>query len=208
VIDAVAKYPDRLVGMACFDVACEKTALETERCLKSGLKGVGELAFYQSGIDKESLKQLEPVMEICRKQNYPVNIHTNEPVGHNYPGKTPVTMAQIYNLGVAFPENKIILAHLGGGVFFYNLLKRDAKNVLKNFWYDTAALPYLYDLSIYNRAADLAGEEKILFGSDYPLIKPLRYFTDMEKGLVSDERLIKFKGGNAMKLFGAETFSG
>ena len=53
---------------------------------------------YKSGIDDEALDVMAPVMDLCREANAPVIIHTNEPVGHYYPGKTPITLGQIYNL--------------------------------------------------------------------------------------------------------------
>ncbi|MCK5099390.1 MAG: amidohydrolase family protein, partial [Desulfobacteraceae bacterium] len=122
IIQSVAKYPDRLKGFACFDALWEGAPDEARRCLNQGLSGVGELAFYLSGIDERAISYLEPIMEILREfGNLPCMIHTNEPVGHKYPGKTPVTLGQIYNLAKAFPENKLVLAHWGGGVFFYNI---------------------------------------------------------------------------------------
>ena len=45
-------------------------------------------------------------------------------VGHLYPGKAPNTMTLIYETMARFPDNTIVLAHWGGGIFFYNLLKK------------------------------------------------------------------------------------
>lgn len=202
IAEAVAKYPDRLVGMGCFDLTGPDVGKETERCLNMGLTGIGELAFYESGIDDEAVKQMEPVMELCKEHGYPVMIHTNEPVGHMYPGKTPITLGQIYNMAKAYPDNQIILAHWGGGIFFFNLLKKEAKDVLKNIYYDTAASLFLYDPSIYKAAISLAGLDKILFGSDYPLLKPTRYFKNMEDGGISRQEADAIKGGNAARLLG------
>ncbi len=200
VIEAVNKYPDRLLGFGCFGLDSPEVAKETERCLDAGLVGIGELAFYQSGIDEEAVKKMAPVMAICRERDFPVMIHTNEPVGHYYPGKTPVTMSQIYNLAQAYQDNKIILCHWGGGIFFYNLLKKDAKKVLKNIWYDTAATPYLFDPEVFSAAIGLTGVGKILFGSDYPLLKPARYYKELEKAGISKEDSDKILGGNAAVL--------
>jgi len=61
-------------------------------------------------------------------------------------------LKQIYNLVKRFPENKIVLAHWGGGIFFFNLLKKDVKESLKNVYFDTAASPFLYDTQIYRYA--------------------------------------------------------
>lgn len=201
ILDAVTRYPDRFIGLTCFDLNSPGAAQETERCINAGLSGVGELAFYQSGIDDEALDKMEPVMSFCREKNLPALIHTNEPVGHYYPGKTPITLAQIYNLASRYNDNKIVLAHWGGGIFFFNLLKRDAKNTLRNIWYDTAASPYLYDPVIYKRAIELTGVEKILFGSDFPLLKPSRFYKDIETSGISKVDAEKILGGNADALF-------
>ncbi|MEJ2731666.1 MAG: amidohydrolase family protein, partial [Deltaproteobacteria bacterium] len=113
--EVVGRYPDRFIGLACFDPFSDEASEEARRCLQKGaLSGIGELAFYQFCIENDSVARLEPVMEICRVAGLPVLIHTNEPIGHAYPGKTPNTLAQIYQLIRTFPQNKIILAHWGG----------------------------------------------------------------------------------------------
>ena len=197
VIEAVKKFPDRLIGMACFDLASPFAAEETKRCFDEGLKGVGELAFYKSGIDEAALEVMEPVMALCKDADLPVIIHTNEPVGHDYPGKTPITLGQIYNLAARYPENRICLCHFGGGIFFYNLLKKQAKETLKNLWFDTAASPYLFDATIYEVSARFAGEDRILFGSDYPLLKPSRYIKEIDANIKDEGLKRKILGENA-----------
>jgi uncharacterized protein len=203
VIESVHKYSDRLIGFACFDPFNVKAESETARCLEAGLKGAGEIAFYQTGIDEESLQKLKPVMEICREKGLPVLIHTNEPVGHTYPGKTPNTLLEIYNLIKRFPDNKIVLAHWGGGIFFYNLLKKEVKESMKNVYFDTAASPFLYDMQIYRQAKEITGADKILFGSDFPLLKPERYFKEIKgAGLESEdiEKILGINAGTLLKL--------
>lgn len=201
VIRAVERYPDRLIGLCCLDVYSSGAVEEVRRCLEAGLSGVGELAFYESGIATDALARLDPIMALCREKNAPVMIHTNEPVGHLYPGKTPNTLAQIYALAKAFPENKIILAHWGGGIFFYTLLKKEVRDVLKNIYFDTAASPFLYSPEIYPTAIRLAGAEKILFGTDFPLLSPDRYFREMDAAGIGGEDREKICGGNAAGLF-------
>jgi len=201
IIDSVRKYPDRLIGLCCLDIFSKGAAAEVERCLNAGLSGVGELAFYQSGIEADALDRLAPIMEICLKKAAPVMIHTNEPVGHAYPGKTPNTLAQIYAVVKRFPENKIILAHWGGGIFFYTLLKKEVTEVLKNIYFDTAASPFLYKPEIYSTAIRLAGVEKILLGTDYPLLPPDRYFRELASAGISPNDREKICGLNTDGLF-------
>jgi hypothetical protein len=202
IAEAVSKHSARLIGFGCFDPASPEAGREAERCLDSGLAGIGELAFYRSGIEAEGLERLAPVMDLCRERGRPVLIHTNEPVGHDYPGKTPNTLAQIYGLVGRFPENVIVLAHWGGGLFFFNLLIREVKQRLKNVYFDTAASPYLYEPSVYPIAVRAIGAGKILFGSDFPLLAPGRYFRDMQAGGVSAPDRDRICGGNAARLLG------
>jgi len=201
VIEAVIKNPGRIKGLACFDAAWDGAADETLRCIDAGLSGAGELAFYLSGIDETALGYLTPVMAVLKETGLPCMIHTNEPVGHKYPGKTPITLEQIYALAKAFPDNKIILAHWGGGIFFYNVMKKEVRDVLKNIWYDTAASMFLYSPQIYDMAVVAGLADKILFGTDYPLLPPDRYYKDMDASGMTPEQKAMVLGKNAHALF-------
>lgn len=202
VIEAATRHPDRIRGLACFDAAWDEAAQEAERCIDAGLSGVGELAFYLSGIDDQAVNLLAPVMEVLRnKGNLPCMIHTNEPLGHPYPGKTPVTLEQIDNLAASFPENRIILAHWGGGILFYHIMKKEMKDRLKNIWYDTAASVFLYDPAVYDMAAAAGVIDKVLFGTDYPLLTPERYYKDLDASQLSAPQKAMVLGENARRLY-------
>jgi predicted TIM-barrel fold metal-dependent hydrolase len=202
ILEAVQRFPDRLIGLGCFDAASPEAEFETERCLSAGLAGIGELAFYRSGIDADARDRLVPVMACCRARQAPVMIHTNEPVGHSYAGKTPNTLAQIEALLSRFPDNRIILAHWGAGLFFYSLMKKGVRETLRNAYFDTAASPYLYAPDIYPLAVKLIGVGKILFGSDYPLLAPARYFNELRNCGLNQNEIDAICGQNAARLFG------
>ena len=202
IIESVNRYPERLIGFCCLDPMRSGAEKEVIRCLDQGLKGVGELAFYQAGIDETALGALAPIMDICRNRDLPVMIHTNEPIGHMYPGKAPMTLGQIYALVRRFPDNDLILAHWGGGILFYALLKKEVKESLKRVWFDTAASPFLYDAAMYQTAINIIGANKILFGSDYPLLKPARYLAEMEKAGIDSGDIQRIMGGNSLELLG------
>ncbi len=200
ILDAVHRYPDRLLGFCCVDPLNKDAPNEVERCLKAGMAGIGELAFYTTGIEPRCLDALEAVMALARQFHCPVMLHTNEPVGHAYPGKSPNTLAQIYALAKRFPENRIILAHWGGGIFLFALLKKEVRETLANVWYDTAASPYLYHPRIYQHAVALAGLDKILLGTDYPLLDPKRYFKEMVQAGLEPAQQNAVCGANAARL--------
>lgn len=201
ILEAVTRYPKRFIGLACMDVCHPDASEETRRCLDAGLAGVGELAFYQNSLDAECLDNLHPIMMLCKERQVPVMIHTNEPVGHDYSGKAPMTLKEIHQLVKRFHQNKIILAHWGGGIFFYGLLKKEMTDDLANVYFDTAASPYLYQAAIYRAAADIVGDEKILFGTDYPLLPAQRYFDEINGAGLEESAVKKLLGQNAAALF-------
>lgn len=200
IIKSIEKYSGRLTGFCCIDIFSSEAIAEVMRCLENGLSGIGELAFYESGVDEKSINRLEPVMEVCLDKNLPVLIHTNEPIGHQYPGKTPNTFNQIYRLITKFPENRIVLSHWGGGIFFFSLLKKEVKESFNNVYFDTAASPFLYDAKIYRIAIDVLGQDRIIFGSDFPLLTPTRYFKEFEQAGLTKSEIDSICGKNAARL--------
>ena len=80
-------------------------------------------------------------------------------------------------------------------------MKKEVDDVLQNVYYDTAAVPFLYKNSIYNLTKIFGINDKILFGSDYPLISPKRYFRDIEESVKDDKLKRQITGENAKLLF-------
>ena len=71
---------------------------------------------------------------------------------------------------------------------------------LRNVYFDTAASPYLYSPAVYPTVASLVGPDRILFGSDYPLLSAGRTLQGlMESGLSNAERE-SITRGNAERL--------
>jgi predicted TIM-barrel fold metal-dependent hydrolase len=58
----------------------------------------------------------------------------------------------------------------------------------------------LYDPEIYRHAVEIAGVDKILFGSDFPLLKPARYFKEFENAGLTQTQIDAVSGLNAAKL--------
>lgn len=203
ILEAAARHPGRLIAFCCVDAAQSHAPAEVARCLAAGMSGVGELAFYCSDVG-QCMADMDGIMALAQQADCPVMLHTNEPVGHYYAGKTPNTLSQIYAFVQKFPHNRLVLAHWGGGIFFYNLLKKEVAQVLANVWYDTAASPYLYRPDIYRLAMDLAGPDKLLFGTDYPLLSTGRYLDEMAQAGLSRKQMEKICHRNAAALLKLE----
>lgn len=177
VLEAVKAHPDRFVGWACVSPEEPGAIDELERCLDAGMTGCGELFPDGQKFDVARSAGLDEIAGVLVERGLPLNIHANEPVGHKYPGKGANTPGPCYKFAAKHPELTLVLAHMGGGLFFYEMMA-EARRVLANVYYDTAAVPYLYRRDLYAVAAMTSGPEKVIFGSDYPLISPGRYLRD------------------------------
>ena len=200
ILESVAKYPKRLFGFCAVQpVAGEKTLREIERCVSNGARGLGELRPDVQGFDLANTKMMKPIVELAVEHGVILLLHASEPVGHEYSGKGKVTPDVIYPFIVNFPELKLVCAHWGGGLPFYALMP-EVERSFANVFFDTAATPFLYKPQIFCQVADIVGSEKILFGSDYPLLSPRRIIDKVESTNLSKEDKSKILGGNARKL--------
>jgi len=198
-IESVRKYPDKLIGFAVVPPDNRETAKEIERCYNAGLKGVGELFPAGQKMDLTNAKKTSSIANTCKELNIALLLHTNELIGHDYAGKTNVPMSHIETFVSNNPDLKIILAHFGGGILIYESMK-EINEKFKNVYYDTAAAPFLYDYKIYDCIKALGLCEKILFGTDFPILAPSRYTETFAKCSMSDEEKKMIFGGNAQKL--------
>ena len=176
-----------------------KSNEELEKCISMGAKGIGEIHPSVQKIDMSNYEIWKDTMQIAFSSDLPIAIHCSEPVGHDYPGKGDTGLKEIYNFIKLFPRNKIVLSHWGGGLLFYELMK-EVKSITKNVYYDTAATSYLYEKDIFEISIKLIGSEKILFGSDFPILNPSKILNEMKK--VSDSDLEKITFTNAKYLLG------
>ncbi len=203
VVESAARYPDRLIPLACLDLFSPNCIYEAQRRRSGeGVAGFGELAIYSaSGKLDIAMENFRALADLCMESGAILLAHANEPIGHVYPGKAPFGLDLYYRMAEAASGTNLILAHWGGGMIFYELLKKGAPETLQNVFYDTAASPYLYQKEIYSTAAQITGD-KILFGSDYPLISPKRYFKEMEESGLNKKQISAISGENAARLFG------
>lgn len=201
IIESVLRYSDRLIGF-CSIQPCdpEKAIVELERCFKQGIRGVGELRPDVQGFDLSNGDLLDPLVDIIERNNAVLSIHASEPVGHEYKGKGNVTPGCLYNFVRRYPGLKIILAHFGGGLPFYELMP-EVRSALENVYYDTAAAPFLYDSAVYNVVRGICGSRKLLYGSDWPLLDQSRVLRHIASGSLDRANSEAILYQNAARLF-------
>ena len=202
ILESVARYPKRLIGFCSAAPSEGEAALkELTRCIRGGAKGFGEVRLDTQFPEGGWLEIIKPFAELIIEKNLLLLAHSSDPIGHAHPGKGEVTPGLLYSLATTFPELKIICAHWGGGLPFYALMP-EVKTALKNVYFDTAASPFLYTPQVYGQVAQLVGAEKILFGSDYPLIPQRRFLKEIAALDLPEATKKKILAGNAKKLLG------
>lgn len=204
VIEATQAHPERLIPFAQVNPALGRAAVnEARRCLEAGARGLGELVPDGQGFALSDQGLLNPLMELIRVFGAPMALHVNELVGHRYPGKAFQGLEETYRLAESYPENRLILAHWGGGLPFFELMP-EVRAALRHVYYDTSASLYLYDDAIFHHVAAWASD-KILFGSDYPLIQQDRFLRRIRKAHVAPETLAKLLGLNILRLLAPQS---
>lgn len=202
IIDAMRRFPGRIYGMAVLLPTAGDAALyELERCAQAGMIGLGELMPHGQGYRLSEIDLLAPIMEVARRYSLLVMSHCSEPVGHLYPGKGNVSLPDIVAFLAAFPDIRFIAAHWGGGLPFYTLMP-EIQRITGNVWYDTAATVYLYDQRIFRVVASLVGAERILFASDYGLLRQKRIIEHIQQSGLDDRSIQMILGDNARRLLG------
>jgi len=197
------KYPQIIIPFISLPRDPTEAISELERCAQEGAPGVGELAPGTYGDELWNLDSIRPVCDAIREKGLPVLVHCNEPVGHPYPGKGHVRLGQMQSLVQALQGIHVILAHMGGGFIFYELMPEIAA-MCQRVYYDTAAIPLIYDTKVYRTAISIVGSERILFGSDYPLLSPGRYVREMQEAGLNEAESRNILESNAKALlFGA-----
>jgi predicted TIM-barrel fold metal-dependent hydrolase len=201
-LESAARYPKRLIPFCVVQPKAGDAAVrELERCAQAGARGIGEMRSDRQGYDLGDKKLMEPIVEVALKHNLVYLTHASETVGHLYPGKGSITPDSLYRFISNFPELRVVCAHWGGGLPFYALMPEVAM-ALGNTFFDTAATPFLYRSQVFESVAAMVGADKILFGSDYPLLSPKRVIEQIEAAALPWESKSMILGGNAQRLLG------
>ena len=201
-LESASRYPQRLVAFCSVNPAWGQAAAdEVERCARGGAKGIGELHPDTQELNIADSDVMAPLMDAARENGLIVLTHSSEPLGHQYPGKGHTTPERLYAFCRNFPENTIVCAHWGGGLPFYALMP-EVDQELANVYFDSAATPFLYRPAIYSAAVQSAGYQRILFGSDYPLVGYDRALGQVHQAGLTPDILERVLGGNAAELLG------
>lgn len=196
---AAAESRGRLLAFCSLPLADSGAAREeVTRCVRAGARGFGELRPESQGVTLADPDVAELLAWAAEAYDVPLLLHASEPVGHAYPGKWGQSLGPLYEFLLDQPHVRVIAAHWGGGLPFYALMP-EVKDALANVCIDTAATPFLYDKAIFRLVAGLIGVERILFGSDFPLLAPDAQLRDLESLCFTEAERALILGGNAAR---------
>jgi predicted TIM-barrel fold metal-dependent hydrolase len=208
VADIVRRYPKQFAAFASIDPWKGKAALnEIERCAKDlGVRGLKFMPNTQQFYPND--ERFYPLWELAQKLRLVVLIHSGTTgVGAGHPGGAGVKLKYsrpipyIDDVAADFPELKVIMAHPAWPWQEEQLAVLVHK---PNVYVDLSGWsPKYFQPSLVQYANTLI-QDKVLFGSDYPVMTPERWLADFEQAAFRDEVRPKILLENARKLLGID----
>ena len=165
----------------------DESIAEIRRMAKLGIKLVGELVPYLDGWDDYSSEEFSYLLNEIAKHNMIVSLHSwdkyDKPMDDMLKNHRDVV---------------IVGAHPGEYPDFMRHIERMKK--FENYYLDISGLgPHRYGM--LRRAIDEVGEDRILFGSDYPTCSPATFIGSvLLDPLISDSEKEKIFSLNAKRL--------
>jgi len=205
----VKSHPDRLAAFATVHPASGPAAVKEEivRASEAGFSGVGELSPHSQGFLIHDPGWQE-ILGFAGECGLAVNLHVSDSAGKRYPGKVNTPLEDFLDMARRYPRTTFILAHWGARIPFHEQWGTEIR-ALQNVYYDTAASPLLYDSRVFSEMLSLV-PERVLFGSDYPLVLyPNREITPAINSFIAEVQALGLSteqeaavlGGNARRLF-------
>lgn len=192
------EHPDRITGFGCVNPGADGAETELRRIAALGLRGVGELNCDAQSFALDD-RRVDEAVAVSMELALPWTLHCSEPVGHAYPGKGRATPDVVAAFALRHPELRLVCAHLGGGLPFFAHMPEVAA-ICRRLWFDTAAAPFLYRPTAYRAVVDLVGADRLLFGSDFPLLGAERYLAGFAAAGLSEEEQRLVLGGAVDRL--------
>jgi predicted TIM-barrel fold metal-dependent hydrolase len=198
-LEVADKHRGRIVPFCTINMVNDGASDEIARCAAGGARGLGELRPESQGWDLNG-EAGERLAAGALQHNLILLFHVTEVGGHEYPGKEGLTLGAFYRFQMDHPELQVVGAHLGGGLAM-KAPESQWETILTHVAFDTAAQPYLYGAEVYGQLARGPFRERILLGSDFPLIVQRRQI-DTIRGALTEGDAGLVLGGNAVRLLG------
>lgn len=197
VAKAVRSHPDRFFGIAAVDLHHPREAVkELRRCIRElKFKGL-RIVSWLWGLPPNH-RYYYPLYSECVELNIPVCLQ----VGHTGPMRASETgrpIPYVDEVALDFPELMIVGGHIGYP-WTHEMIALATK--YPNVFIDTSAYKpsrYPPELVTFMKRH---GRNKVLFGTNYPMIQPADCLKELESLGLDEETQKKFLYENALKVF-------
>jgi uncharacterized protein len=205
IAEAAARHPDVLIPFGSVDPRTGPAAIEKARRLaeESGVRGF-KLHPTVQGFDPSD-EQYLPLFAEFESLGLPVIVHTGQTgIGAAVPGGHGLRLRYsnpmlLDDVAAAFPQLQLVFAHPSVPWQDEALSIATHKS---NVWIDLSGWSPKYFPEQLVRAARSYLQDRVLFGSDFPMLDPERWMRDVTMHEFSDEVMRKISLDNAVRLLG------
>ena len=207
IADAVAKYPEQFIGFGAVDPHKGQMAVDQlDEIAELGLKGLkfhaGSQRFFTNDPKLYPLWQRASDLGlICLFHSGTTGVGAGTPGGGGIKLEYMRPVPYIDDIAADFPDLKIIMAH---PPFPWDKEGLAMIRHKPNVFMDLSGWAPAYFDPLVVQYAKTIGQNKILYGSDWPVLTPDRWFRDWAAYEFEPEVEIKILRDNAAKLLGRE----
>jgi hypothetical protein len=204
---AVIDHPDVFIPFAGIDPhKGDRAIAEIRRChAEFGIKGIGELNPARQKFFPND-EAFYPIWETCQDLGIVVMFHmgfagagAGKPGGMGYKLDAVRAIPYLDDVAADFPELQVIHAHPGWPFHHEAVAACWHKS---NFWIDLSGFAPRYFPEEVVRYANSLIQDRVLFGTDWPVIGIDRWLTEFEELDMKPEVRSKILLGNARRLLG------
>jgi predicted TIM-barrel fold metal-dependent hydrolase len=205
-LEAAAASDGRLIPFVPADLTAPDARERLAALAERGARGLGEVRPGNQPGGVEGVDATSLLAYASGELRLALLVHCSEQPGHQYPGKsggyTPGALWKLIEACSA-PNACVIAAHWGGGFPFYALMPEVRAALAQGrVAFDSAASPLLYEPDVFQRVADLAGTDLVLWGSDFPLREQAADRAAVEAAVGDQAQRAAVLGGNAARFLG------
>lgn len=185
----------RIIPFGSVHPDSENAFSELKRLKDAGIRGIKfHNEFQNFFVDDE---KAFPIYEECAKSGFVMLFHGGADRGFAPPVKAePRRMRRVCE---AFPEAKIVVAHLGGQDMQQEAIDELADT---NVYIDTSFVSRSVEPSVAERSIRAFGFDRVIFGSDCPWDTPANTVAFLQAMDFSPEEYEKIYSKNALKILG------
>lgn len=185
---ALARFPDRIIGFATVPTPRfgDKAIDEVRRCHETyGMRGIKTYSYPEASVAEPATY---PLLETAAELGMPVLIH--------------ITPDECDHLMTHVPEVTLVMAHMGGHPWAHGDWQRAiaVAQRYENLILDTASSQM--DNGMIERAVAELGPERVVFGTDMPLLDPHTQLAKVTGADLSDGDKALILGGNYERILG------